>query len=198
MGQNVAFQPLFQKAFTQSHSNLWCTLVGLVFRTDLLLGHVDPILTLLWPKHDWKWVKMLVSDHYQKKYSHNTIQTCGIHLIGECSELIRFLATLATFWHSSREKNDWKWWFLTIISKSIPAISFKLISWVFRIDSLLGHVGQIYGPLVAKKLLKMGKKISFRPLSPKIFTQSNSNLCCTLVALGPRWPYFGLLVAIKT
>ena len=32
-----------------------------------------PILALLWWKNDWKWVKMVVFDHYFKRYSHNPI-----------------------------------------------------------------------------------------------------------------------------
>ena len=48
-------------------------------------------------KSQWKCVKILVSDHYQKKYSSNPIQIWCVHLLGECSELIRFWATLAKF-----------------------------------------------------------------------------------------------------
>ena len=51
-----------------------------------------------------KWLKMVVSDHYLKKYSHNPIQTWYLHLLGDCSELICFLATLAKFWPSSGHK----------------------------------------------------------------------------------------------
>ena len=48
---------------------------------------------------------MVVSDHYLKKYSHNPIQTCGVHLYGECSEMaIRFWAMLAQFWPSNGQK----------------------------------------------------------------------------------------------
>ena len=36
------------------------------------------------------------------------------------------------------------------------------------------------GPLVANKL-KMGQNCGFRPLSAKVFTQSNSHQCCTIV-----------------
>ena len=50
-----------------------------------------------------KWLKIMVSDHYLKKYSCNPIQTRCAHL-GECSELIRFLAMLAKFWPSSGHK----------------------------------------------------------------------------------------------
>ena len=47
---------------------------------------------------------MVVSYHYLKKYSYNPIQTCGVHLFGECSELIRFWAMLAKFWHYRGQK----------------------------------------------------------------------------------------------
>ena len=46
MGQNVGFRPLSQKVFTQSISNLWCTLVGWVVRIDSFWGHVGQILAL--------------------------------------------------------------------------------------------------------------------------------------------------------
>ena len=36
-----------------------------------------------------KWPKMVVSDHYLKKYSHNPIQTWCVHLLGDCSEQAR-------------------------------------------------------------------------------------------------------------
>ena len=51
-------------------------------------------------KNYWKWLQMLVSDHYLKKYSHNPIQSSGVHFLGEPSELICFWATLAKFWPS--------------------------------------------------------------------------------------------------
>ena len=50
--------------------------------------------------NNWKWLQMMVSDHYLKKDPHNPIQTCGVHLLGECSELIHFWATLSRFWPS--------------------------------------------------------------------------------------------------
>ena len=48
-----------------------------------------------------------------------------------------------------------------------------------------------FGPQVAKKWLIMGQNVGFRPLSQKVFTQSNSNLWCTFV----RWVFrIGLLL----
>ena len=42
--------------------------------------------------------------HYLEKYSCNPVQTWCVHLLGECSELICFLATLTKFWPSSSHK----------------------------------------------------------------------------------------------
>ena len=48
------------------------------------------MLAQFWPssghKNDVKSVKMVVSDRYLKKYSHNPIQTWCVHLWGVCSE----------------------------------------------------------------------------------------------------------------
>ena len=46
MGQNFGFWPLSEKVFKQSHSNLVCTLVEWVFKTNSLLGLIGQILTL--------------------------------------------------------------------------------------------------------------------------------------------------------
>ena len=40
-----------KKVFMQSKSNLVCTLIGWVFRSVSLLGHVGQILALKWPKN---------------------------------------------------------------------------------------------------------------------------------------------------
>ena len=50
-----------------------------------------------------KWLKMVVSDHFLK-YLRNPTQIWCLHLLGDCSELICFLATLAKFWPSSDTK----------------------------------------------------------------------------------------------
>ena len=50
------FRPLSDKVFKQSNSNLWCTLLGWVFITDLLLSHIGPILAFIRQKKTyWKW-----------------------------------------------------------------------------------------------------------------------------------------------
>ena len=78
---------LAQKIFTQSNSDLWCTLVGWVFRIDSLLGHVGQILALLVTT---KWLKMVVCDHFLKNNLRNPIQISYVHLLSEGSELIIF------------------------------------------------------------------------------------------------------------
>ena len=107
MGQNAGFWPLSEKVFTQSNSNLWCTISGWVFRTDSLLGpwpNFGPLVAT-------KWLKIEVSGHYPKKHSHNPIQSC-VQLLRECSELIRFWATLTKFWpcsgHKMTENGDFR------------------------------------------------------------------------------------------
>ena len=64
----------------------------------LTFGWHWPNVGPLVAKKGWKWVQMVVSDHYQKKYSYNPIQTCGVHLLGKCSGMICFGAMLAAFW----------------------------------------------------------------------------------------------------
>ena len=97
VGRNDGFRSLSEKVFTQSSSYLVCTLIGWVFRIDSLLGHVGPLVAK-------KWLKMVGSDKCLKKYSRNPMQTWCVQLLGECSELIRFWATLAKFWPSSGHK----------------------------------------------------------------------------------------------
>ena len=64
-------------------------------------GTFGQILALYWPKNYSNCVKMVVSDHYLKKCSCNSIQTCFVHLLCECSGLICFRATLTKFLPSS-------------------------------------------------------------------------------------------------
>ena len=46
MTENDGFQPLFEKVVMQSTSKVVCTLIGWVFRIDLLFDHVGQILAL--------------------------------------------------------------------------------------------------------------------------------------------------------
>ena len=107
---------------------------------------------------------MLVSDHYKKKYSHHPIQTCSVHLLGGCSELIRFWATFATF-----SQNDWKGWFPTLIWKSIHAIQFKLGVYTYLVSVqnwfVIGPCWRTF--VVATKWMKM-----------MVFDQYQKNYSC--------------------
>ena len=51
-----------------------------------------------------KWLNVVVYDHYLKKYSPNSFKTWCVHLLSDCSELIRLWATLAKFWSSNGHK----------------------------------------------------------------------------------------------
>ena len=137
IGQNVGFRPLSQKVFTQSSSELICFWA---------------MLDQFWPSSGQKIMtengsKLLVSNHYQKTYSHNPIQTCDVHLLGEFSEFIHFWATLAKFWPSNghRMTENGGFWPLSekVLTQFNSNLVCTLIEWVFRTDSLLGHVGPI-------------------------------------------------------
>ena len=75
--------------------------------------------------------------------------------------------------------------FATIIWKANDSINFKFyvcVCWVsFQVWFAFGWHWSNFGPLVAKKLFKVGQNGVFWPLSEKIFAQSNSNLVCTLI-----------------
>ena len=97
-----------------------------------------------------KWLKIVVSDHNLKKSIHAIQFKLGqwcVHLLGECSELIRFWATLAKFWPSSGHKMIEYGGFQPVSEKIFMQynsnMACTLIGWVFRIDSILGHVSQI-------------------------------------------------------
>ena len=82
-----------------------------------------------------------------KKYSHNPIQTCGVHLLGECSEIIRFWAMLPKFWpsvgHKMTENGGFRPLSGKVFTQSTSNLVCTLIVWVFRINLLFGNVGQI-------------------------------------------------------
>ena len=93
----------------------------------------------------------MVSDHYLKKYSRNPIQTWYVHLLGECSEFIRFWATFAKFWASSGHKITENGGFQPLsekvsswgimIARSISNMVFTLVRGVFT--------NRLYGPNLA-------------------------------------------------
>ena len=100
----------------------------------------------------------------------------------------------------SRE-GTWEWWlsfrtlvrpcvrqrFPTIIWKSNHSINFKFgvsICWISVQNWFaFGRHWPNFGPVVARKRLKMGQNGGFQPLSETVFTQSNSNLVCTFIGL---------------
>ena len=137
-------------------------------------------------KNDLKWVAMMVSDRYQKKYSHNPVHTWCVHLLGECPELIRFWAMLALWW----PKNDWKWWGPTNVWKSIHAIRFKLGVYNYWVSVQnwfgFGPHWPNFGPLVATKWLKMVVSDHYLAISvfpfplirPPFFCSGGTNLQC--------------------
>ena len=122
---------------------------------------------------------MVVSDHYLKKYSYNPIQTWCIHLLGECSGIICFLAMLARFWPYIGHKITENGGFLPLSEKCNP-----LQTWCVH---LFGECSELISFLatLAKFWPSSGHKITenggFRPLSEKVFMQSYSNLVCTLI-----------------
>ena len=79
--------------------------------------------------------------------SHNLIQTCGVHLLRKCSELVHFLAPLAKFCPSSGQKvtenGDCRPLSEKVFMQSNSNLMRTLIWQLFRINSLLGHTGQI-------------------------------------------------------
>ena len=170
MGQNGGFWPLSEKVFWQSNSNLMCTLIGWLSRNDFTFWPRWPNFV---PLVATKWLKMVVSDHYLNKYSRKPNQTWCVHLLGDCSELICFLAALAKFWPSSGHKmteNDG--------SKMTEYDGFRHYLEKFSCNPVqtwcvhfLGNCSEFirwpnFGPLVATKWLKWW----FRILSGKVFT----------------------------
>ena len=94
-----------------------------------------------------KWLKMVASDHHLKKYLCNPIQTWCVHLLGECSELIRFWDRLAKFWPSSGQKvtENIGFWPLSekVFSQSNSNLLCTFIWWVFRIRQSKGGGGGV-------------------------------------------------------
>ena len=147
-----------------------------------------------------------VSDHYLKKWSLNSFQILCRNLLGECSELIRFWATLVQFWPSSGQKitdNGPKWWFPTIIWKSIHTIQFKLDGYTYWVSIQKWFAfwprWTNFGPPVATKLLKMVvsdhylKKYSCKPIQTCCvhLLGECSELICFLATLAKFWPSSG-------
>ena len=163
-------------------------------------------------------LKMVVSDHYLKKYLRNPIQTWCLHLLGECSELICFLATVAKFWPSSGQKRTENGGFRPLSEKvfmqSNSILVFTLIGWVFRIQFKLGvytywvsvqkwfafwPCWPKFGPLLATKWLKFGvsdhylEKYSHNRIQTWCLHLLGecSEMICFLTVLAEFWPSSG-------
>ena len=127
MGQNGGLRPLSETVFTQSNSNLVCTFIGLVFRTDSLSCYVSQILILYLTQSDSKWFPPIIWKKITKSNS-----TWSVHLLGECSELTGYWVTMAKFWPASDHKITENGGFRsTIIWKSIPTIQVKLGMYIY-------------------------------------------------------------------
>ena len=128
-----------------------------------------------------KCLKIVVSNHYLKKYSRNPIQTWCVYLLGECSELICCLATLVKFWPSSGHKMTENGCFRPLFEKAFKQSNSNLVCTlirrVFRIDVFLATLARFWPSSGHKSTENDG----FWPLSGKVFTQFNSNLMCTLI-----------------
>ena len=124
-----------------------------------------------------------------------------MHLFGDCSESIRFWVTLVQFWPSGGQKmieNGSKWWFPTIIWKSIHPIQFKLVLYTCWVNVqnwfAFGPCWPNFGPLVVTKwwfptiIWKSIHAIQFT-LAVYTYWVSVQN------SLLARWPNFGPLVA---
>ena len=125
-----------------------------------------------------KWLEIVVSDHYLKNCSPNRIQTWCVHLLGECSELIRFWATMAKFLPFSGQK-------MTHYPKKYSCNPIQ--TWSVH---LLGYFSYLiwFWATLAKFWPSSGRKMAanggFWLLSEKVFRQGNSNLVSTLVGWG--------------
>ena len=84
MYQNGGFLPLSEKVFTQSNSKLCCKLVRWFFRSYSLWAMLAQFWASRGQKHDLKWVKIVVSDHYLKKIfmQSNSNLVCTLNWVG--------------------------------------------------------------------------------------------------------------------
>ena len=126
------FRPLSRKVIPQLMWDLVYVFAGRVFRIGSPLGHIGQILA-----HYRQ--KMVVSDHYLKKYSYNPIQTVWqcLHIVGWCAEMIRFWATLVKFWPSCGHKMTKNCSFRPLSEKVIMKSNLNLVCTL--IDNKLDH-----------------------------------------------------------
>ena len=131
---------------------IWKNNHSIHFKFSLGIFWVSVQNWFAWPnfgplKNYCKWAKMVVSDHYLKKYSCNPFQTWCVHLLGECPDMICFLARLAEVWPSSGHKMTENGSFRPLSERVFTQTDSNMLSilieWMFRIDLLFAHVGQI-------------------------------------------------------
>ena len=126
-----------------------------------------------------------------------------MHLLGECSESTRFGAMAPQFWPSSGQKTlkigqngGFRPLSEKVFMQSNSNLVCALVVWVFQIDSLLGHVGQIFGPLVAPNYGKWWfptinwKSVHSIQLKVAVYTYWVS--VQIWFAYGPRWQILAL------
>ena len=144
MTENGGFRPLSEKTFDAIQFKFGVYTYWVSVQNWFTFWSCWPIFDALLAT---KWLKLVVSDCYLKKYSSNPIQIWRVHLFGECSVLIHFWATLAKFWCSTGQKitENGGFWPLSemVLMQSNSNLMCTLTGWVFRTDSLLGHIGQI-------------------------------------------------------
>ena len=154
MTESGGFRPLSEKSIHAIQFKLgMCTYWGSV---QNWFGF-GPCWRIFGPLVATKWLKMVVSDHYLKKYSCNPVQIWCLHALGECSELIDFWALLAQFWPSNGHKMAKNGGFRLLSEKVFTQYNSNLVptlvGWVFTID--FGSCCPNFGLLVTKKMMKM-------------------------------------------
>ena len=131
--------------------------------------------------------------------------------MGQYPELMCFWATLAQFWPWSGKKitdNGPKWWFLTIIWKSIHAIQLELAGYTYWVSVQKWFAfwsrWPDFGPILATKLLKMVisdhclKKYSCDPIQTwcvHLFGECAESISF-LATLAKFWPSSGLKMVV--
>ena len=102
-------------------------------------------------------LKVVVSDHHGENYSLNPIETWCVYFLCESSEMIWFGPCCPSFGLLVAPKWLKMMFFYQsakLIIQSTSVLVYTLVGWVFRIHSFFGPWTN-FGPLVAKKLLKM-------------------------------------------
>ena len=107
---------------------------------------------------------------------------------------------LALWW----PKNDWKWWFPTIIWKSIHAIQFKLGVYTYWLSVqnwiAFGPCWPNFGPTVVTKRLKLVVSVIWKTIQTIQFKLGVYTCWVSFhnwFDIGTCWPNFGHLVAKK-